>query len=52
MVIILQSILLKYNVINYCMNSDMSDYNKLIQLHEKLTDTIEQFYINHNAKYQ
>ena len=39
-------------IINYCMNSDMADYNKLIQLHEKLTDTIEQFYINHNAKYQ
>ena len=39
-------------IINYCMNSDMTDYNKLIQLHEKLTNTIEQFYINHNDKYQ
>lgn len=39
-------------IINYCVNSDMTDYDKLIQLQEKLTDTIIEFGKEHNAKYQ
>ena len=45
-----QDLLIK--IINCCVNSDMTDYDRLIQLHEKLTDTIINFCRNHNAKYQ
>ena len=39
-------------IINYCVNSDMKDYDRLIKLQEKLTNTIRQFIDDRNSKYQ
>lgn len=39
-------------IISYCVNFDMTDYDKLIQLQEKLTNTIKRFINNRNVKYK
>lgn len=38
-------------IIDYCTNSDLKDYNKLILLQEKMTDTIVEYIKSNNEKF-